>query len=387
MRAPFHIVIPSKRRPGAGQAGLTLIELIVVIAILGVILAIAGPSFLGFLGSADDTALAQDQRAVQVAVDAFAAGQRRGPSDGRWGAGPQGIFLPTVTGEAGLLELSPSDVDPEAPLNPRLDHHAAGPGSGGPAGDDDVGLGLIWMGLLLNEPFGEEPGPENGSTGTAHPLGGESGLFLLDCPESAAEPNCAQAGPDVSQSPNHYVVLHNGRVVPAYRGGEAWFAAVGAEGAASTDAPPPTAAPTATAPPGSTSTPEPSPTPGVEPIVMEAEEMLLDGYVIDPLHPEWIRNPGVRKAVFATGPFPGLEGEYEIHLGIIAESDGASTLELWVEGVLQLTILYPLSEALFEPITIVGPTLLLRPGDEIKLVGFSRRGAWSRVDRLLFFQR
>ena len=60
------------------QQGFTLIELLIVIAIIGVLAAVAVPSLAGYISGADKTAQIAEIATVQTAVDAYRA------TEGEW---------------------------------------------------------------------------------------------------------------------------------------------------------------------------------------------------------------------------------------------------------------------------------------------------------------
>ncbi len=63
------------------RRGFTLIEMLVVLSVIGLLLSIAAPSYLGHVDRARDLALKQDLKTIRDSIDKFHADRGRDPTD------------------------------------------------------------------------------------------------------------------------------------------------------------------------------------------------------------------------------------------------------------------------------------------------------------------
>lgn len=211
-------------------SGFTLIELMLVIAVMGILAAVAVFGVRGFLDKGASGALDADQELMQQAVDAFRSDRHKGPNGSNlWGQiSPAQRLYPTKNGLVADLELGTA-TDPVFTdlVNLKVHVYAAGDSVGVAATGTNVSAGAVWVGLLVNEPVAA--GAENDKPGLAHPLAGEKGQYLLVFTKSASETNTdidTTAGNLNGKTSGSYtwIILHNGRAVPAYLGADGnWY--------------------------------------------------------------------------------------------------------------------------------------------------------------------
>lgn len=219
--------------------GFTLVELLIVVAILGILAAVVIPNVVGLMGRGGHQAYETDQEVIQLATSTFFSDVHEGWVDASpvlWGCNTTatsedpGHYYPTSLAVVGdhILTLSSTVVDPDNINNFQIIDSTTSAAATATQINDHA----IWMGLLVNAPGDGASPAGTDNRGSVSVLLNETGLYLQEMPQSAMHgdtgtpsDNDARNGADTPGGGYCWVVGKNGTVYGAYSpdGGTTWY--------------------------------------------------------------------------------------------------------------------------------------------------------------------
>jgi type II secretory pathway pseudopilin PulG len=203
------------------------VEILIVVALLGVLVAIVTVSVLGLLNRGGDKAYSLDLRNIQTAVSSFYADGQTGFNaenhtwcDSDYAAKSEALY-PTYLGrpQAHDLVLSRDPGQNDRNGNPMVVF-----GNGTPADYTAISQHAIWMGLIVNK-AGDYPASPGGVGGIPYylrgqvaPLRGQHELYINQMPGSASDLNGS-----IHSGGYTWIVGRLGRVYGVYTSDGKWY--------------------------------------------------------------------------------------------------------------------------------------------------------------------
>jgi type IV pilus assembly protein PilA len=171
------------------QSGFTLLELIIVVAVLGILAAIVVVNVVGMMGRGEKDSYAGDEKTIQSMASTFYADLHAYADTDGWNETGNWTSVhnyPTASGRYLDLHLG-EDVNVGGHIV-----NIVRAGDGSEADTADIIAAAIWMGLLTNGPGDRASGPDVAPGNTNSPLKGENGPYLNPLPESCSKSNWPQ---------------------------------------------------------------------------------------------------------------------------------------------------------------------------------------------------